>query len=211
MFNPTDNFRIGFNYKSEIILEADDADADFENIPNSPLTPFADTKASAALPLPAELTVGLSYEFCDKWTFAFDYNRAFWDVYDSLDIDFADENIPDSFNQRNYKNASTYRFGLQYDATSKFTLRAGYYYDESPVQEGFFAPETPRNDSNGFTGGLTFNVSPKFQVDASFLYLQFNEVDASYDPYFENGNDAPFRGTYKSNAFIPGLGVTYKM
>jgi len=211
MFSPTDNFRIGFNYKSEIILEADDADADFENIPNSPLTPFADTKASAALPLPAELTVGLSYEFCDKWTFAFDYNRAFWDVYDSLDIDFADENIPDSFNQRNYKNASTYRFGLQYDATSKFTLRAGYYFDESPVQEGFFAPETPRNDSNGYTAGLTFNVSPRFQVDASFLYLQFKEVNASYDPYFENGNDAPFRGTYKSNAFVPGLGVTYKM
>lgn len=211
MFNPTDNFRIGFNYRSEIILDAEDGTAEFENVPNSPLTPFADTAITASLPLPAELTVGLSYEFCDKWLFAFDYNRAFWDVYNSLDIDFADPNIPDSENARNYKNASIYRFGLQYEATSKFTLRAGYYFDESPVQAGYFAPETPRNDSNGYTAGLTFNVSDRLQIDASFLYLRFKEVDASYDFYFENGVAVPFEGTYKSNSFIPGLGITYKM
>ena len=211
MFNPTDKFRIGFNYRSEIILDAEDGTAEFENVPNSPLVPFSDTAISASLPLPAELTVGLSYEFADKWLFAFDYNRAFWDVYNSLDIDFADPNIPDSFNARNYKNASIVRFGLQYEATSQFTLRAGYYFDESPVQEGYFAPETPRNDSNGYTAGLTFNLSDRFQIDASFLYLHFKEVDASYDFYFENGVAVPFEGTYKSNSFIPGLGITYKM
>ncbi len=211
MFSPTERLRIGANYRSEIILEAEGGDADFENIPNSPLTPFADTQIDASLPLPAELTVGLSYEFCDKWLFAFDYNRAFWDVYDSLDIDFADPNIPDSFNPRNYKNASTYRFGLQYEATKMFTLRAGYYFDESPVQEGFFAPETPRNDSNGYTAGLTFNVGQRLQIDASFLYLHFKEVDASYEGYTENGQVVPFEGKYKSNAFIPGLGLTYRM
>ncbi|MEP2937662.1 MAG: outer membrane protein transport protein [Gilvibacter sp.] len=211
MFNPTENLRIGFNYRSEIILDAEDGTAEFNDVPNSPLAPFADTAISASLPLPAEMTVGLSYEFCDKWLFAFDYNRAFWDVYNSLDIDFADPNIPDSQNRRNYKNASIVRFGLQYEATSKFTLRAGYYFDESPVQDGFFAPETPRNDSNGYTAGLTFNVSDRLQIDASFLYLHFKEVDASYDFYFENGVAVPFEGTYKSNSFVPGLGVTYKM
>jgi long-chain fatty acid transport protein len=211
MFSPSEKLNIGFNYRSEIILEAEEGTAVFENIPNSPLTPFADTNIAAELPLPAELTVGLSYKFCDKWMFNFDFNRAFWDVYESLDIDFEDPNIPDSFNARNYKNSSTYRFGLQYEATEMFTLRAGYYFDESPVRDGFFAPETPRNDSNGYTAGLTFNVSDRFQIDASFLYLHFNEVDASYDAYTENGVAAPFRGTYKSNAFSPGLGLTYKM
>ena len=211
MVRPNENITIGAHYRSEIILDADDADADFENIPNSPLTPFADTSAKASLPLPAEMTVGISYKFCEKWTAAFDYNRAFWDVYESLDIDFADESIPDSFNVRNYKNASTVRFGLQYDATKMFTLRAGYYFDESPVQDGFFAPETPRNDSNGYTGGLTVNISDRVQVDASFLFLHFNEVNASYDAYTENGFTVPFEGTYKSNAFTLGFGLTYKI
>jgi long-chain fatty acid transport protein len=93
----------------------------------------------------------------------------------------------------------------------KITLRGGYYFDESPVQEGFFAPETPRNDSHGFTGGLSFNVNSKLSIDASFLYLKFEEVEASYDGYQENGQAVPFGGTYKSSAFVPGLGVSYKL
>ncbi len=210
MFRVTNNLTVGANYRSEIILDAEDGDADFENIPNTPLAPFEDTTFNASLPLPAEMTVGLSYS-CEKWLFAFDFNRAFWNVYESLDIDFANPDIPDSKNIRNYKNASTYRFGVQYAATDMFTLRAGYYFDESPVQDGYFAPETPRNDSNGYTAGLTLNVTDRLGIDASFLYLHFKEVDASYDFYTENGQSVPFRGTYKSNAFAPGLGLTYKL
>lgn len=211
MFNFTEDLHLGFTYRSEIILEAEEGDADFENVPNTPLAPFADTKFDASLPLPAELTVGLSYEFCEKWLVAFDFNRDFWDVYDSLDIDFANPNIPDSQNARNYKNASQYRFGVQYEASKMFTVRAGYYFDESPVQEGYFAPETPRNDSNNYTAGFSVNLGEHLQVDASFLYLHFKEVDASYNYYFENGVAVPFEGTYKTSAFVPGLGLTYKL
>lgn len=211
LFNLTDNLRLGATYRSEIILEAEDGEAHFENIPDSNFTPFKDTSIKASLPMPAEMTVGLSYDINDKFLFAFDYNRTYWDVYKSLDIQFADPNIPESKNARNYKNSSIYRFGLQYDATSMFTLRAGYYFDESPVRAGYFAPETPRNDSNNFTAGLTMNIGEHLQIDASFLYSHFKEVNASYDYYFEDGNAAPFRGTYKTNAFVPGLGLTYKL
>ncbi|MFD2564128.1 OmpP1/FadL family transporter [Aquimarina rubra] len=210
MFNPTDNFRLGFNYRSEIILEAEGGEATFSNFPNSPAVPANGTTTfNAELPLPAELSIGLSYQFHKKWLFAFDYNRQFWDVYESLDIQFG--NGSTSLNPRNYKNSSVYRFGLQYDATSKISLRAGYYIDESPVQSGFFAPETPRNDSQGFTGGLSFAITPKLAIDASFFYLRFEEVNESYDFYQENGQGVPFRGTYKSSAFAPGLGLTYKL
>ena len=212
MYSPMENLRIGVNYRSEIILEAKDGDATFSNVPNSPLAPVSNGTVSfdAELPMPAELTVGLSYEF-DKWLFAFDYNRTFWGVYESLDIDFAPENIPDSFNPRNYKDSSTYRFGVQYAALDKLDLRLGYYFDESPVQSGYFAPETPRNDSHGFTGGFSYQISSKVAIDASFAYLRFEEVDESYDHYQENGQEVSFGGTYKSNAFLPGLGVTVKL
>lgn len=210
MLKPFKGVTVGMNYRSKIILKAEDGEATFENIPNSPATPFANTTFDAELPLPAEWTSGLSYE-TGKLLFAFEYNRQFWSEYESLDIDFADEQIPDSQNARNYKNSSTYRFGLQYKATKSFTLRGGYYFDESPVRAGYFAPETPRNDSNGYTAGLTFNVGSRFEIDASFLYLNFKEVDASYDFFFENGQAVPFEGTYKSSVFVPGLGITYKL
>lgn len=211
MWSPIDSLNIGVNYRSEIIMKAEDGDADFENIPNSPLTPFQDTTFDAELPLPAELTIGASYQLNEKWLFAFDYNRTFWDVYESLDVDFGNPNIPDSENPRNYKDASIYRFGLQYIANETFTLRAGYYFDESPVQSGYFAPETPRNDSGNFTGGLSINVTDNVAIDASFLYSRFEAIDESYDYYQENGQNVPFEGTYKSSAFVPGLGVTIKI
>lgn len=212
MFTPVEELRIGFNYRSEILLKSEGGEATFSDFPNSTLTPQNGTTGfSATLPLPAELTIGFAYEMNEKWLFAFDYQRAYWDVYNSLDIEFTNPNIETSVNPRNYKNASTYRVGAQYSATEKLDLRAGYYFDESPVQAGFFAPETPRNDANGFTAGLSFQVSEKFAIDASFLYLRFKEVDASYDSYMENGQSVPFEGTYKSSAFLPGIGVTYNL
>lgn len=208
MFRPSEKWTLGINYRSEIDMEAENGTADFENVPSGLQGQFADGSFNATLPLPAELTVGTSYKINEKWLLAFDYNRVYWDSYESLNISFS--NGIQSVNPRNYKNSSTYRIGVQYITNEKFTLRGGYYFDESPVQAGYFAPETPRNDSNNFTGGITFNVSNRFAIDASFLYIHFDEIDASYDYHREsNGETSSFGGTYKNNAFIPGLSVSY--
>ena len=131
-------------------------------------------------------------------------------MYESLTVDFANPSIATSVNPRNYKNASTYRVGGQFKPSDKVALRAGWYFDESPVQDGYFAPETPRNDSMGFTGGATYQITPKLGVDVSFLYLHFEEVDASYDHFTEGGNpNVSFGGTYKNVVFSPGIGLTY--
>ena len=208
MFNPTDKIRLGMNYRSEIIMEARDGDAIYNDTPT--FNPLANTTFNADLPLPAELTVGLSYQVTDKWLLAFDYNRTMWSAYEALDVTFG--NGTESLNPRNYQNVSTYRVGTQYKANDKFTFRAGWYFDESPVQDGYFAPETPRNDSMGYTGGLTYQVNSKLGVDFSFLYLHFDEIDNSYnhstDPI--SGQPNPdFGGTYKSVVFSPGIGITY--
>ena len=208
MFNPTDKMRIGMNYRSEIIMEARDGKATYQDPPS--FLPLANTTFDANLPLPAELTVGLSYQVTDKWLLAFDYNRTMWSAYEALDVTFG--NGTESLNPRNYQNVSTYRVGTQYKANDKFTFRAGWYFDESPVQDGYFAPETPRNDSMGYTGGLTYQVNSKLGVDFSFLYLHFDEIDNSYnhstDPI--SGQPNPdFGGTYKSVVFSPGIGITY--
>ncbi|MBL7472405.1 OmpP1/FadL family transporter [Robertkochia sediminum] len=209
MFKANEKLTLGLNYRSEIVMEARGGDADFRNVPTFLQGQFADGTFDADLPLPAELSVGTSYQINDQWMVAFDYNRVFWNSYDALDVIFS--NGLESINPRNYKDASSYRFGFQYKANETFTLRGGYYFDESPVQEGYFAPETPRNDSNNFTAGLSVQLSERFALDASFLYIHFSEIDASYDYYLENGVAAPFGGTYKNNAFIPGIGITYSL
>ena len=212
MFNPSEKVRLGLNYRSEIIMEARNGDATFNDVPTIAQGTFSNTRFNADLPLPAEVTTGLSVQVSEKLLLAFDYNYTLWSVYDALVVDF-ENSVPTSVNARNYKNASTYRLGAQYVATDKFTFRAGWYFDESPVQDGYFAPETPRNDSMGFTGGLTYQVNKKLGIDFSFLYLHFDEVNNSYDHYSDptagTGDILPFGGTYKSSVFSPGIGITY--
>lgn len=211
LFTPDDHLSIGVNYRSLVEVESTDGTATFSNFPNSPLTPAnGETSFEATLPLPAELTLGVSYKW-NKWLLAFDYNRAFWSEYDSLDLTFG--NGTSSLNPRNYKDASAYRFGAQYMATDALTLRAGFYIDESPVVSGFFAPETPRNDSHGYTIGFSYNINEKFAVDASLLYVRFSEVNESYNSFVDPGATVPssFGGTYKSQAIVPGIGITYNM
>lgn len=205
LFRPTDKLNIGASYQSQIDISAENGDVSFQNFPGeAPQTGF-----NATLPLPSELTLGLSYQVNDKLLLAFDFNRAYWGAYESLDITFTDGETPASINPRNYEDASTYRFGAQYDYNSKFTFRAGYYFDETPVASGFFSPETPRNDSHAFTSGLSFNINEHLAIDASFLYIYFAEVDESFDS--PNDTVPAFEGTYKSNVFAPGLGITYKL
>jgi len=144
----------------------------------------------------------------DKWLFAFDYNRAFWREYKALVIKF-DSGLPTSVNLRNYKDSSTYRLGLQYEASEKLSLRVGWYYDESPVQDGYFAPETPRNDSRAYTGGFTYKITNRLAVDAVASFLHFSQTNNSYDYFVEDGQPVSFGGTYKSAVFSAGLGLSY--
>lgn len=210
MLKPIDKLNIGFNYRSSIDMVVEGGSAYFQNVPNSLPGNYADGKFNATLPMPAEITMGLSYEFCKKFLFAFDYNFAKWSEYKALVVEF-DNSAGLTTNLRNYKDSETFRLGLQYEACNKLTLRTGIYFDESPVQDGYFAPETPRNDSVGYTGGLSYKVNSKLSIDASFLYLHFEEIDNSYDHYQENEQNVPFEGTYKSTVFAPGLGLSYKL
>lgn len=212
MFKPIKEITLGFDYRSEIMMEARGGSAVYNDLSvavqgNPALNP---TTFDADLPLPAEITAGLSFKPNDKWLFAFDYNHTKWSVYKSLDVNFG--NGTASQNLRNYKNSNTYRLGAQYKASNKFTVRGGWYFDESPVQDGYFAPETPRNDSNGYTGGLTYQVNDKLGIDVSFLYLHFDQTDNSYDYYDDpttTSGYTSFGGTYKSSVFSPGIGITY--
>ena len=116
MVKPMEKLNIGFNYRSKIVMDAKGGDADFENIAILP-----DGKFDAELPLPAEASIGISYELCDHLLFAFDYNFTKWSAYEALVVRF-DNAAGVSTNLRNYKDTDTFRFGVQYKAHKKFTL-----------------------------------------------------------------------------------------
>src|SRR5690606_1208639 len=176
-----DHVTFGVNYRSQIDMKVEGGDAIFNDMPSFLGGTYTNGKFNATMPLPAELTIGFSYQINQKWLAAVDYNYAFWKAYDNLVIEFDNPAIPTSVNPRNYKSSGTLRGGLQFAPSAKFSARVGGYYDISPVQDGYFAPETPRNDALAGTVGFTYQITPKLGVDFAASALHFKETKNSYD------------------------------
>lgn len=203
-YQATDKLGIGFTYRSQVDVELDDGDVDFTVDP-SLASSFPDGKFSATLPLPSTITLGLAYQVSEALLVSVEGNFVQWSAYESLDFDFATNTprLADSKNPRNYEDAMIFRIGAQYSYNDMLDLRAGFYYDESPIQDEYFNPETPNSDNLGFTAGLSYHANENFTVDASFLYISGQERESEYKP-------SGFGGKYKSNSVIPGIGLNYK-
>jgi len=206
---PTKKYSVGISYRSQVDMKARGESANFQNIPTSMQSAFPDTTFDADLVLPAELTLGIAYNFSPETVLAFDINRTYWGAYESLDVQF-NNSAGLSSNPRNYKDVNIYRLGIQHNLSEKTTIRGGAYYDESPIQDGYFTPETPRNDSLGLTAGASYYVTKSLELDFSFLYLMFDEFNGSYDHYDQSGTTISFAGDYKSQVIAIGFGLNYK-
>ncbi|MCK5104213.1 MAG: outer membrane protein transport protein, partial [Cyclobacteriaceae bacterium] len=141
-----------------------------------------------------------------------------WGAYESLDISFGETTalLTNTSSPRNYEDSWVIHFGGEYRLESNLQLRAGFYYDKTPVQDGYMTPETPDNDRIGLTAGLGYSIGEHFQLDLSFLYIHSGQreqteqmaIDAgSYDPA---GSRDVMPGTYELNALIPGFSLAYK-
>jgi len=208
-FKPSDDVSIGLNYRSSVVLDAKYGSATFNNVPEFLSDRLSTTGISAKLPMPAELGVGVSFKPFKKMLVAIDYNYTYWNIYEELKIDFRN-GLPSSVSDKSYKNTSTYRFGAEYTVNDKINVRAGYYYDQSPLTAEHFSPETPSLNSNNYTFGIGYQMK-KIAIDFSFLYIDGIERT---DYTFVNGEGSSahrFGGTYVSNAIIPGLGITYSI
>lgn len=206
-FQPTEKLSLGLTYRSKVEMEVEEGDVTFA-LPTSPLvtSQFQATQFDAKLPLPANITLGIGFKPTDALTLAVDVQRVEWSAYKSLRFDYNAGIRGEMFSEspRNYEDSYIYRIGAQYQVSDLFTIRAGGYYDNSPVQAGYLTPETPDADSRGVSAGLTLALSEKVDLDASFLYI--NKKERTDDASKSGG----VPGTYKSVAYIPGVGLNYK-
>ena len=200
----TEKLSIGLTHRSQVDIELEDGDIDFTVDPALQAA-FPDGKFSATLPLPATTTLGIAYQLNEKLLLSVEGSFVGWSTYESLDFDFETNtsSLLDSENPINYEDAVIIRVGAQYLVNAALAVRAGFYYDQSPVTDEYFNPETPNSDNLGFTAGLSYNISDKFGVDASFLYIAGLERESEYQP-------AGFGGKYKGAVVIPGIGLNYK-
>jgi long-chain fatty acid transport protein len=134
---------------------------------------------------------------------AVDFNYVGWKVYDTLSFDFAQnsEILDDINSPRMYKNSYIARLGLQYAVKPNIQIRAGAYFDKSPVLDDYITPETPDSDKLGLTFGGSIQAS-RLQVDLALLYITGKKRTAI-------NKETEFGGTWKATAFVPSISLGY--
>ncbi len=200
-YKASEQWSFGLSYRSKVMVELDEGDADF-TVPPSLGGLYPDTKFQSELPMPANITFGVGYKVNDKLLLAADLQYVEWSAYESLDFDFEAETVPDSHNQRDFENTMIYRLGAEYTLNEKFQFRGGIYYDSTPIPEDMLTPETPGTNKIGMSLGCGYKINDKLSVDASLLYIHGMKREDGYAP-------SDFYGTYYTNAVIPGIGVNY--
>lgn len=196
-------FSAGLSYRSKVTFSAEGGQAEFD-VPSTLDEFFPNTTFSSKISLPWTITAGAAYHLAGDNMVSVDVNYVGWSVYQSLDFDFADntDRLEDSNSPRNYKNAFIFRAGWQKGITDDFEVRAGVYYDMTPVPDGFTTPETPDSDKLGLSAGISYQIARRIRIDACFSWVEAAKRT-------DINQEMNFGGTYKARGFIPGIGLSF--
>ncbi len=223
VYRPVEQFSIGVSYRSQVTAKVDDGTATFSNIPmlDGPVgaqlaanfpnlsNGTSTTSFTSELPLPAVLTVGLSWNANESFSLNVDARYTFWGTYKELAFNFKDPVAGStlSASPRNYKDRIVIGAGLEY-RKSGVSVRTGAYYDPTPVQEGYMTAETPDANTAYLAGGLGYKFG-KVSIDASVLYAN-REKRTNRNVALDN-RGAPIgpTGDFKTKAIVGSFGVSF--
>lgn len=192
---------IGVTHRSKVTTKLKGGDVIFEG-PDFVKNNFA-TKFDSELPLPATTSLGFGFYPSAKTTIAFDVNWVHWSVYKELKFDYNKPTPSSEPSERNYSDGASIKLGINQQQTEKLALRAGIGYAFTPVEDGYVTPETPDANRVILSAGLSYDFSKKFSLDLSFLYEAIKERE-------QTNIETGLAGTFKTNVYIPGIGLSYK-
>lgn len=228
LYDISDKISLGLSYRSRIKMKVKEGEAELNyanrtiedlmgvlerKVPQLAVPKYDQGTFRAQLPLPSNTTLGVSYRPTDKWELAFDLQYVGWNAYDSLNVYFNEEElgIAPIKAKKEYKNTVVARLGAQYRTTDRLSVRAGVYFDQSPIRRSNYNPETPGMNKIGLSAGCSFEPYRNLQIDFAFLYIQGIARDGSYT--FRNivtGVEEKFEGRYRSSAVTLSWGLAYK-
>ncbi|HSY77210.1 MAG TPA: outer membrane protein transport protein [Bacteroidia bacterium] len=202
-----ESISIGVDYRSGLPFTVPNGTANFSQIPASLVSQFPASQGfSTNVNLPGVLTAGVSVKFSkgNNWDFmlAYDFCYTFWSSYDSLHFSFANPSTPAASYQYGWKNAMAHRMGIEATYLKKYSLRAGYYIDGSPIPDGSVSPEVVDATNSGFSLGASYKFNCGVSVDFAYLRSDFIRNNASWD-------SEGFTASYHRIVNVFGLGVNY--
>ena len=196
-----DKNEIGVVYRSRIThsLEAD-AKA------YSPMPNF-NVKANAygVVTLPDSWDIGYNHKFDKKTRLELKATRTNWSTYDALNVYF-DKPVfdePNALSDKNWENGWRYAIGLEHNLSDKYTVMAGFAFDESsiPYNGGDFMVPT----------GLrrTYSIGARYNDKKQTVAVALGWMDVGNLDFAGHATDA-YKSAHAYDSFTKIASISYQ-
>ena len=206
-YKPKPETTLSLTYRSNVDLNLEGSSTGFIAVGSNPL-PYYDTPGGVSVPLPATLALAASQTF-GKTKVELVYERTYWSEYEKLDFHFTHPVVDAVFGtpiDKDWSDTNTFRIGITHKLDEKWTLMAGYAYDETPIPEKTISFELPDSDANIFSIGAIMQINKDFEAGFSLLYDHKDERTIHTPP-----NEKGIEGTFsEGGAILTNISIGYR-
>lgn len=190
-----DKNEIGVVYRSRI---KHSMEADFHAY-NGPVTLSGD--AYGEVTLPESWHIGYSHKFNDKTRVELNAVRTGWDTYDALNITTP---LGLSKNPKNWEDGWRYAIGVEHKLSDKYTLMAGFAYDESsiPYNGGDFMVPTGNRK--------TYSIGARYNDKDQTVALALGWMDVGDLNFAFRENEKITGHAHTHDSFTKIIGISYQ-
>lgn len=168
--------------------------------------------------IPENFGVGIAINPIKKLTIAFDWQRILYSDVPSvgnptLPISADPNNTVDKLGNRNgpgfeWDDQDVYKIGAAYDWSDSLTLRLGYNYGKTPIQENEsleFNVLAPATTESHYTIGATYRVGNAHEWNFAFQHARRNKLETVVDA----NAGLPFSGPIATELYVNTFEIGY--
>jgi long-chain fatty acid transport protein len=160
---------------------------------------IVDQSVSTTMTLPDRVTLGVGWRQ-GAWAAYGDVAWARWSVRDATVLDFAEPQTTDVVQMNDWHDTVALRGGVEH-ARGRLGLRAGVYWDPSPVPAETLSPSSPDADRLGLTLGAGWALGETWAIDVAYERMTLLER--------ETAGDESLPAAYGGAANLLSVGLRY--
>lgn len=198
-----DKNEIGVVYRSRITHSLE---ADFKMYPATGGKITAD--AYGVVTLPDSWDIGYNHKFDKKTRLELKATRTNWSTYDALNISLSNHSVPDKLpsdvnSAKNWESGWRYAIGLEHNLSDKYTVMAGFAFDESsiPYDGGDFMVPT----------GLrrTYSIGARYNDKKQTVAVALGWMDVGNLDFAGHATDA-YKSAHAYDSFTKIASISYQ-
>lgn len=195
-----DKNEIGVVYRSRITHSLE---ADFKMYPVIGDKITAD--AYGVVTLPDSWDIGYNHKFDKKTRLELKATRTNWSTYDALNVYF-DQPVfgkPNALSDKNWENGWRYAIGLEHNLSDKYTVMAGFAFDESSIPHDggdFMVPTGLRR---------TYSIGARYNDKKQTVAVALGWMDVGNLDFAGHATDA-YKSAHAYDSFTKIASISYQ-